>query len=99
MKTTSKKKRVRRTPLLHWQVQYRMAMFLQDYPPREFNRELRNVFIDFLRERHHVSHRINNQMVVDGIWDLIRVLDHAADCWEWRDTDDIINQYRGRQRS
>lgn len=95
----SVKKRSRKTPLLHKEIQYRMAMFLQDYPPREFNRELRNVFIDFLRERHHVSHRINNQMVVDGIWDLIRVLDHAADCWEWRDTDDIINQYRGRQRS
>lgn len=96
MKTSSKKKQARKPPLLHREVQYHMAMFLQDYPPGQFNRELRNVFIDFLRERHHVSHRINNKMVVDGIWDLIRVLDHATDCWEWRDTDDIINQYHGR---
>jgi hypothetical protein len=96
MKPSAKRKQTRKPPLLHREVQYRVAMFLQDYPPKEFNRELRNVFIDFLRERHHVSHRIDNQMVVEGIWDLIRVLDHAADCWEYRDTDEIIIQHHGR---
>jgi hypothetical protein len=35
-------------------------------------------------------------MVVEGIWDLICVLDNAADCWEYRDTDEIIIQYHGR---
>lgn len=96
MKASTKRKQTRKPPLLHREVQYHMAMFLQDYPPKEFNRELRNVFIDFLRERHHVSHRIDNKMVVEGIWDLIRVLDHAADCWEYRDADEIIIQYHGR---
>lgn len=96
MKGSTKRKQTRTLPLLHREVQYHIAMFLQDYPPKEFSRELRNVFIDFLRERHHVSHRIDNQMVVEGIWDLIRVLDHAADCWEYRDTDEIIIQYHGR---
>lgn len=95
MNASTKRKQTRKPPLLHREVQYHMAMFLQDYPPKEFNRELRNVFIDFLRERHHVSHRIDNKMVVEGIWDLIRVLDHAADCWEYRDTDEIIIQYHG----
>lgn len=96
MKASTKRKQTRKPPLLHREVQYHMAMFLQDYPPKEFNRELRNIFIDFLRERHHVSHRIDNKMVVEGIWDLIRVLDHAADCWEYRDTDEIIIQHHGR---
>jgi hypothetical protein len=66
MKASAKRKRTRKPPLLPREVQYHMAMFLQDYPPKEFNRELRNVFIDFLRERHHVSHRIDDQMVVEG---------------------------------
>jgi hypothetical protein len=96
MKTLPKTKRPKKPPLLHRDVQYHVAMFLQEYPPKKFNREFRNVFIDFLRERQHVSHRIDNKMVVEGIWDLIRVLDHAADCWEYRDIDEIIDQYHGR---
>lgn len=96
MKTSTKRKRPRKPLLLQREVQYHIAMFLQNYPPKEFSREFRNVFIDFLRERHHVSHRINNKMIVDGIWDLLRVLDHAVDCWEYRDTDEIIIQYHGR---
>lgn len=74
-----------------------MAMFLQDHPPKAFSRELRNLFFDYLVNRHHISHRINNQLVVEGIWDLIRVLDHASDCWEHRDTDEIIDLYHGRK--
>lgn len=69
MKASAKRKQTRNPPLLHREVQYHMAIFLQDYPPKKFNRELRNVFIDFLRERHRVSHRIDNKMVVEGIWD------------------------------
>jgi hypothetical protein len=96
MKTSAKKKLTKKPPLLHREVQYRMAMFLQHYPPKEFNRQFRNLFIDYLVKRHQISHRIDAEMVVEGIWDLIRLLDHAADCWEYRDTNEIINQYRGR---
>jgi hypothetical protein len=40
MKASAKRKRIRRTPLQPRELQYHMAMFLQDYPPKEFNREL-----------------------------------------------------------
>lgn len=97
MKPLVNKNRKRKSPLLNREMQYRMAMFLQDYPPKVFNRELRNLFIDYLVNRHHVSHRIKSEMIVEGVWDLIRLLDHAADCWEHRDADEIIEQYQSRQ--
>lgn len=96
MKPAVNKNRKRKSPLLNKEMQYRVAMFLQDYPPKVFNRELRNLFIDYLVNRHQVSHRIKSKMVVEGIWDLIRLLDHADDCWELRDTDEIIEQYQSR---
>lgn len=74
-----------------------MAMFLQHYPPKEFNREFRNMLLEYLTHRGGgYNIRVNREKVIEGIWDLMLVLDEAEDCWEWRDTDDIINQYRGR---
>lgn len=96
MKTAVKKKRVK-TPLLDRKVQYHMAMFLQNYPPREFNREFRNMFLEYLTYRGGgYNHRVNREKVIEGIWDLMRVLDEACDCWEYRDTDEIIIQYHGK---
>lgn len=97
MKASINKNRKKKPPLLNKEMQYRVAMFLQDYPPKAFNQELRNLFIDYLVNRHKVSHRIKSEMVVEAIWDLIRLLDRAADCWEHRDTDEIIEQYQSRQ--
>lgn len=84
-------------PLLHRAVQYKLAMFLQHYPPREFNREFRNMFIGYLASHNGTNYRMNREMIIEGIWDLIRVLDEAEDRWSRRDCDEIISQYHGRK--
>lgn len=96
MKPSSKNRRKQpRDPFLHRTVQYKFAMFLQHFPPKEFNREFRNMFIEFLVHRRHINYRLNEEMILEGVWDLMRVLDEAENHWEYRDTDDIINKYNG----
>lgn len=97
MKSRSKRKRKpARAPFLHRDVEYKFAMFLQDFPPREFNRQFRNMFIEYLVHRRHYNVRLNEEMILEGVWDLIRVLDEAENHWEYRDTDEIIDQYNGK---
>lgn len=86
-----------REPFLHRKVQYQFAMFLQHFPPKEFNREFRNMFIDYLIYRHSgINYRLDREMMIEGIWDLMRVLDEAENHWKFRDNDDIINKYNGK---
>ncbi|HWA34212.1 MAG TPA: hypothetical protein VG737_08790 [Cyclobacteriaceae bacterium] len=68
-------------------------MFLQEYPPAKFNREFRNLLLDFIISRGSRNVRIDYKFAIHGIWDLLRVLDVATDNWEWRNTDEIIEQY------
>jgi hypothetical protein len=93
-KSTPKKRQDKHEPLLHKSVQYRLAVFLQRHPPREFNRELRNLFIDYLIHREGVDLRINKKALIEGFWDLLQVLDEAETHWHPRDVDDIIREYR-----
>ncbi|HTF20667.1 MAG TPA: hypothetical protein VK658_21490 [Chryseolinea sp.] len=84
--------------MLHPEVQYRLALFLQRYPPREFNRMLRNMTFDyFINHREGVNHRLERQFVVDSIWDLIQFLDIAEQYWETRDVDSIIKAHKRRR--
>ena len=53
------------------------------------------MFIEFLVHRRHINYRLNEEMILEGVWDLMRVLDEAENHWEYRDTDDIINKYDG----
>lgn len=100
MATKSSLKRRRkkpiRAPFLHRTVEYKLAMFLQYYPPKEFNREFRNMIVDYLVYRNGgINYRIDRKILIEGVWDLMRVLDEAENHWEYRDTDDIINKYNG----
>ena len=99
MNKKTNKRKIYVDPLLHNEVQYRFAMFLQDFPPREFNRMLRDVFIDYLVERGHKNVRIDLELMTRGIWDLMRVLDEAENHWEIRDTEEIIELYSGELKS
>lgn len=85
------KRRQQRTPLLNRHVQFKLAMFLQEYPPSEFNRRFRDVILDYLQKNH--SWRIDIEPTINGMWDLLRVLDIAEDYWQSRDTNDILEQY------
>jgi len=94
MKAIPKKKKATSQPFLHRAVQYKFAMFLQHFPPREFNREFRNMFIDYLRhDRNTRDYRVNRERVIEGVWDLIRVLDEAENHWQLRNCDDLIRKY------
>jgi len=42
MKTLAKTKRARKQPLLHQNVQYHVAMFLQEYPPKDLKNSTGN---------------------------------------------------------
>lgn len=75
-----------------------MAMFLQHFPPKEFNREFRNMFLDYLVYHSGMNYRVDREMMIEGVWDLMRVLDEAEDQWEYRDIDEIINKYNGGKR-
>ena len=97
-KNKSKRKRIVE-PLIHKDVQCRFAMFLQDFPPREFNRVLRDLFIDYLVERGHRNVRIDTERMSQGIWALLAVLDTAEDHWEIRDTEEILELHNGYLRS
>jgi hypothetical protein len=95
---TKTKRKLADGPFLHRTVQYRLAMFLQQYPPREFNRQFRDMFIDYLIYRHGgINYRINREIMIEGVWDLMRVLDEAEIYWEFREMDDIIDEYNGAQ--
>jgi len=91
------KKRSTKEPLLHKDVQYKFAMFLQHFPPTKFNRELRNMFIDYLAHSH-INYRLNRETMIEGVWDLLRVLDEAENHWTLRDCDDIIRQWQGTSK-
>jgi hypothetical protein len=93
---SKRKKRPARAPFLHRSVEYKMAMFLQQFPPKEFNREFRNMFLDYLAYHRGMNYRVDREMMIEGVWDLMRVLDEAEDQWEYRDIDEIINKYNGR---
>lgn len=54
------------------------------------------MFIEYLVHRRHYNVRLNEEMILEGVWDLIRVLDEAENHWEYRDTDEIIDQYNGK---
>lgn len=99
MKKRTKRKKTYVEPLLHKDVQYRLALFLQDFPPREFNRGLRDLFIEYLVERSHKNIRINVDLMTKGLWDLMAVLDEAENHWEVRDTEEIIELYCGELKS
>ena len=100
MKAIPEKKKATSQPFLHRAVQYKFAMFLQHFPPKKFNREFCNMFIDYLAyHRTAPNHRINRELMVEGVWDLIRVLDETEDHWAPRNCDEIIRNYNRRNRN
>jgi hypothetical protein len=86
-------------PLIHKDVQCKFAMFLQDFPPREFNRILRDLLIDYLVERGSTNYRIDTTRMSQGIWALMRVLDEAEDHWNVRDIEEILELHNGYLKS
>lgn len=94
------KKRVRYVdPMLHQDVQCKFAMFLQEYPPRKFNRVLRDLFLNYLVERGNRNVRIDTEYMSHGIWALLAVLDRAEDHWYVRDTEEILLLHNGYLKS
>lgn len=52
------------------------------------------MFIDYLRhDRNTRDYRVNRERVIEGVWDLIRVLDEAENHWQLRNCDDLIRKY------
>lgn len=93
-------KRRRKKPVRHLfsteQLNVNWQCFFSHYPPKEFNREFRNMIVAYLIYRNgRINYRIDRNILIEGIWDLMRVLDEAENHWEYRDTDDIINNYNG----
>lgn len=99
VKKKAKKRITYVEPLLHKDVQCRFAMFLQEFPPREFNRVLRDLYIDYLVERGSRNVRIDTELMSKGIWALMAVLDKAEDHWETRDVEEILELHNGYLRS
>jgi len=99
-KKKKNKKRVRCVdPMLHEAVQCKFAMFLQAFPPKEFNRILRDLFIDYKVERNGTNYRISTEKMSQGMWALMHVLDEAENHWYPRDTEEILLLYNGHLKS
>lgn len=90
MKTRSEKKTGgNHEPLLHDAVQFRFALFLQHYPPKEFSRNLRSMLVDYMTfQLENTSINVTHNLLT-GMEELFRVLDKAEDKWQERDVMDL----------
>jgi hypothetical protein len=85
----AKKQKSKRTKkvdesILSKEVQVEFAVFLQQFPPKEFARNLRSLVIEFMQSQLDGSADFTAQMLpaMDGLFD---VLNKAEDNWKKKD--------------
>lgn len=84
--------------MVHREVAFKLAVFMQKYPPRELNQMIRNMILDyFINHRDGLNHRLDRQFLVDSMWDLMQFLDVAEIYWEYRDIDGLYNAHKKRR--
>lgn len=65
-------------PLICKSIQYELAIFFAHYPPKVFNRNLRDLIVDYLTNDPDPSH-YDMETAMQGVWRLMKVLDKAED--------------------
>lgn len=89
MAKRSLKKKKEEEPLICKSIQYELAIFFLHYPPKVFNRNLRDLIMDYLTS-HPDPGYYGMEAGMEAIWKLMRVLDKAADELNPRDFNEIF---------